>query len=268
MADSDESTVGYELEAEPTPPPLPGDVVVRNDAHDTITAACADLMLHAANCVRSFGDFHLALSGGSTPLPMYMRLMVDPLYRGFPWSRTHLWIVDERCVPLDHDSSNYRHIAEILGDHSDIPKANLHPIRADQPGAAEAYERELRQTLAWREKGQDRLDYALLGMGGDGHTASLFPHSPALEATDCLVVENDGPTVTPPPRITMTYTLLNATRFIGVLALGSGKADRLKMLMPDGVAASAQENPILGIAPIGGTLRWYLDGDACGPVSP
>jgi 6-phosphogluconolactonase len=246
----------------PTNPPraLPGTVVVRPTADDAIGAAATDLYLHALDCVRTFGDFHLALSGGSTPLPLYERLMLDPQFRELPWRRTHLWIVDERRVPFDDDRCNFKHIDEILVQHSGIPSEQVHPIFATAPDADVQYERTLRETLGWREKGHDRLDYALLGMGGDGHTASLFPHSPALEAgPDRLVVLNAGPAVTPPERVTMTWTLLNATRLIAVLVTGPSKRAMLARVAAGGDKADL---PILGIRPKAGVLKWYLDVEA------
>ncbi|HBS28352.1 MAG TPA: 6-phosphogluconolactonase [Phycisphaerales bacterium] len=259
-----DSHAGFRLEPEAPAPPtaLPGNAsVVRPDAEDLHFALGADLMTHAFNCVRAFGDFHLALSGGSTPLPFYRRLMVDPAFRAFPWARTHLWIVDERRVPMDDDRCNYTHIAGYLLDHSGLPESHAHPIRATEPDADRAYERELRDTLAWREKGHDRLDFVLLGMGADGHTASLFPRSPALRERERLVTVNSGPSVTPPDRVTMTYPLINAARFVAVLVTGESKKSTLTRVSAR--ASSPEELPILGVAPVGGVLRWYLDAGAC-----
>jgi 6-phosphogluconolactonase len=256
-----DSTVGYEIEADPQEPDLPGSVVLRRDVDDITYALGADLFIHANNCVRAFGDFHLALSGGSTPMPLYARLMTDPAFRTFPWNRTHLWIVDERRVEPDDDRLNYKHIHEYLADHSGMPRHNLHPMPVLEDDADVRYERELQQALAWREKGHDRLDFVLLGMGDDGHTASLFPRSPALDSGERLIAFNDGPSVTPPPRLTMTYRLINASRFIAVLVTGEKKAPTISRLAePD---ASPQNLPILGVKPVGGTLRWYLDHAAC-----
>ena len=100
------------LEPAPVPPRLPGRVVVGSGADEAIDALAAELLLHAVNCVRAFGDFQLALSGGSTPLPLYERLMYDPQYRELPWRRTHLWIVDERRVPFDDDRSEERRVGK------------------------------------------------------------------------------------------------------------------------------------------------------------
>lgn len=243
----------------PPTPRLPGAarVIAREDIDDTFTALAADLIIHASNCVRQFGDFHLALSGGSTPMPFYRRLMVDPAYRDFPWKRTHLWMVDERRVPPEDDRFNYKHINEILVEHSDIPKANAHPMEVLRTDADAAYEKELRAALSWREKGHDRLDFVLLGMGNDGHTASLFPNSPAIDVHDRLVVINSGPKVTPPDRVTMTYRTINAARFIAVLV--SGDAKRAKIAELAGGKSQVKDLPIAGIRPVGGELRWYTD---------
>jgi len=284
----------YEIDTPPKPPALPGSAVVRPNVDALVDAIAADMMVHAMNCVRSFGDFHLALSGGSTPLPLYKRLMYDPNYRGFPWARTHLWIVDERRVAFDDAKSNFRSISETIGDHSGIPPEQVHPIFAMADDADTAYETLLRETLAWREPGHDRLDYVLLGMGADAHTASLFPHSPALkqeleplrrasrgkqsgrvsidagvegdDAPPRLVRINAGENVTPPDRVTMTLHLINASRFIGVMVTGKGKRGTIEKLVatPRPVTPDViEELPILGLSPLGGTQRWYLDADAC-----
>lgn len=245
----------------PTPPALPGAVATRTEAEDLLESLASDLLAHAFNCVREFGDFHLALSGGHTPFPLYRLLMIDPRWRGFPWRRTHLWIVDERRVPFADPLSNWGQIEGLIVEHADIPREQAHPIEATEPDAAARYEAKLKETLAWREKGHDRLDFVLLGMGDNGHTASLFPNTAVLHERERLVADCDGPTVTP-PRVTMTYPLINAARFIAVLVTGAGKTSMLKR-----VAAgkdSADDLPILGIKPVGGELRWYLDGAACG----
>jgi 6-phosphogluconolactonase len=244
----------------PRKPDLPGTVVVRETGDELIDAAAADIFFQAANCVRAFGDFHLALSGGGTPEPLYRRLMYDPRYRDLPWKRTHLWIVDERRVPFTDERSNFKMIRETIVDHSDIPREQVHPMMALRETAAEDYEKELRSVLEWREKGHDRLDYVLLGIGGDGHTASLFPGSPALKAEGFVAV-NEGPTVTPPDRVTMTYNLINASRFIGVLVMGENKKPAVARV--EARREGPEELPIAGVSPIAGEMRWYLDREAC-----
>lgn len=272
----------YGVEQPPAAPRLPGTVVLREDQDAVIDAIAADVFMHASNCVRQFGDFHLALSGGSTPIPLYQRLMIDPAYRELPWARTHLWIVDERRVPFDDERSNYKMISEIIGEHSGIPPEQVHPIFAMADDADAQYERTLRETLGWRERGHDRLDCVVLGMGSDGHTASLFPDSPALleslHAIDDarrgggrapaepspLVRINSGPRVTPPDRVTMMLPLINASRLIAVLVTGKAKQPMIRRISESaGAPNAARELPILGVRPLAGEQRWYLDYEAC-----
>lgn len=242
-------------------PTLPGDVVLVEKVDELIDILAADLVVHAENCVRQFGDFHLALSGGKTPQPLYERLMYDPNCRRLPWRRTHLWLVDERCVSFDDPQSNFKVISETIVDHADIPQEQVHPIFAMSETADTDYEQELRETLAWREKGQDRLDYVLLGMGADGHTASLFPNSPAIHETQRLVRFNKA-NVKPVKRVTMTFPMINAARFISVLVTGPSKAQAIKRLAEG--RDSVDDLPIKGVSPINGELKWYLDAAACG----
>jgi 6-phosphogluconolactonase len=241
-------------------PKLPGRVVARADAEELVDALAFELTVHAQNCVRQFGDFHLALSGGRTPQPLYVRLMYDPRFRALPWKRTHLWMVDERCVPFEDERSNFARIREVIVDHSDIPPEQVHPMLAAQPGAAERYERELREALGWRQKGHDRLDFVLLGMGADGHTASIFPGSPALDAPDRLALDVPAPTTCAPhvPRCTLTLRTINAARFVAPFVCG---ADKHAMLMRVVAGANPGEVPIAGVRPAG-ELRWYVDGPA------
>jgi 6-phosphogluconolactonase len=243
-------------EGAPPPPSLPGTVVVREDVESVTESLATELLIHAHNCVRTFGDFHLALPGGRTPVPLYRRLMIDPKFRDLPWKRTHLWLVDEHPVPFDDERSNFKTINEFLGDHSDIPREQLHPIYALADDAADRYETELREVLLWREKGQDRLDYVLLGLGADGSVAGL---TATENGHDDRLVRHT------PSRTTMTRHLINASRFVAILVTGNHKADVIRAITePD---ASSEALPVLAISPVGGTLRWYLDAAAC-PTSP
>lgn len=255
----------------PRKPDLPGTVVVRPDAEEVIDALAADLMVQAMTCVRKFGSFQLALSGGSTPLPLYKRLMYDPLYRELPWRKTHLWIVDERRVSFSDDRSNYKHIDELIGQHADIPHDQVHPMMALAENADELYEKAMADVMMWRERGHDRLDFVVLGMGGDGHTASLFPRSPALMADLAsmkdesvprrMVRINAGANVTPPDRVTMTLPLLNAARFVAVMVTGEGKREMIGKI--ERRESAVEDLPIVGVQPRAGELRWYLDHAAC-----
>lgn len=244
------------------PPPLAGEVVAVPTADEVIDRVAADLLAQAEDCVRAFGDFHLALSGGRTPQPLYERLMYDPRFRMLPWRRTHLWFVEERCVPFDSPHSNCREISETIGDHSDIPPEQFHPLFAESATAEADYERQIREALEWREKGHDRLDFVLLTLGADGHVAGLFPNEPALEEKERWLRRTYCPDVTPGERVTMTLPFINAARFVGVMAVGMSKADAVNRLAHGD--DSPRDFPVKGIQPMAGGLMWYLDSAACG----
>lgn len=261
--DRTERSESYELEAQlPPAPALPGEVVVRREPDEVYDALASDMVAQAVDCVRRFGDFHLALSGGSTPQPLYERLMYDPNYRVLPWKHTHLWIVDERCVPFDDPASNFRMIRETIVEHADIPPEQVHPIPATSPNADLEYEKEIRQTLCWRDKGEDRLDFVLLGVGTDGHTASLFPGTEPLHETQRLVRFNKAPNAVPRDRVTMTFVPINGARFAAVLVIGAAKAAIIQQLATG--RDSVDELPIKGVHPVNGALKWFLDAAAAG----
>jgi len=211
------------------------------------------------------GEFHLALSGGSTPEPLYTRLLIDPDARVMPWDRTHLWLVDERRVPASDARSNFRMIRETIVEHTPVRRRHVHRVPVEAPAPAEAYEAELRRVFGQPEA-PPRLDFVLLGMGADGHTASLFPGSPALGERQRLVAENAGPAVTAPPRVTMTYPLLNEARILAVLVTGARKRAMLEAVTGAAAAGTADpaRMPITGIAPTRGRLDWFIDEEAGG----
>ena len=255
----------YEL-AEPSlvGPSLPGEVFVAKTTDKLIDLLAAELVVQALACQREFGDFELALSGGSTPQPLYDRLMYDPDCRKLPWRRTHLWFVDERCVPPDDERSNFRVIDETIVAHSDIPREQVHPIPALSETADVEYEAELRKVLEWRQRGQDRLDFVLLGMGADGHTASLFPHHEALSEGGRLVRCVEAASAEPPRRVTMTFPLINAARMVCVLVTGAAKAATIRRVVQG--SESIDDLPIMGIRPEHGQLKWFLDAAACDAI--
>jgi len=237
----------YAVEPEPAIPDLPGDVVVRPTLEDVLDPAAADLFVHATTCVRAFGDFHLAFSVGEPQLALAMRLMIDPAYRSLPWNRTHLWMICDTPVPTHDPRSRFAALAEILVDHAGIPARQIHEVPTG-PGAAAAYQRELQEALAWRERGQDRLDCAVLAVGDDGRpTGFAEPADGGLVGPATL----EGETA-----IAMTRTLINATRLISVFASGHERRAAVARMSEGDLGGFA------GISPIGGSLRWYLDQDA------
>ena len=248
---------------------LVGKREIEKDVDDLVDKLGEWLCGYAIQRVGEAGVFHLAVSGGSTPEKLYVRLMTDPRYRLMPWAKTHLWMVDDRCVPADDERSNQRMLNELLVEHSGIPRGQAHMMPVMEAGGAERYEAEMR---GWLDvEGVDgRLDCVLLGMGGDGHTASLFPQSPALGEGERWVVLNDGERVIEPrPRMTMTYPLINGARRIGVLVTGGGKREMLGRVSDAGVngEGDVMELPILGVTPTDDDteLTWWLDSAAaCG----
>jgi 6-phosphogluconolactonase len=194
------------------------------------------------------GEFHLGLSGGNTPRPVYR----DLARHRDAW---HEWIFsfgDERCVPPDSDQSNYRMAKEALFDHAPIPAENIIRIRgeADPAVAAKEYEDELRKRAAGHSF--YRHDLLLLGMGDDGHTASLFPGTDALKENSKWVVANFVPKFTT-YRVSLTYPVINAARHVCFLVNSEGKDAILAE-----VFSGKSNYPCAAVRPTEGNLTWIL----------
>lgn len=229
----------YELERPIAPPDLPGQVIVRDLDHDVIGALAADLLVHAHNCVRAFGDFHMCLTGDPSIEPVLLRLLTDPAHRDLPWRRTQLWLFSEHLG----SESEFDLIRETIAIHADLPSEQTHAIDAGHTNAADRYEQSMKETLAWREKGHDRLDYVLL-------TPASIPSGWAMTG------EGDALVRVYADRVACTKRLINASRFISVFAIGAGARDAI-------TESVDRRHAMASIAPVGGSLRWYLDRDAC-----
>lgn len=244
---------------------LPGSVHIAPNADRLYDDLGHMLLVTATGAVQSRGVFHLALSGGSTPEPFYMRLCIDPRFRLIPWAKTQLWQVDERRVPDDDDKRNMKMIRESLTEHIGIDPDQVHPMPVMENDPAFLYEKDLRGAfgLDGDVDGPPRLDLILLGMGDDCHTASLFPRSTANDVDDRWIVVNEGEHVTPPDRVTMTFPLINAARHVGVLVVGAKKHEPLQRVSRQRAIGPDRVNlPISAIDPAshgGGNLTWYLD---------
>ena len=243
---------------------LPGEVHVTPDADTLYDDLGLVFTSIAQEADEARGEFHIALSGGTTPWPFYQRLLIDTRFRSIPWERTHIWIVDERRVLEDDDLNNFKSMRGALLEDIPTPPAQIHPMMVMRDDPAGLYEAELRAVFGAADE-VPRMDFVLLGMGDDCHTASLFPNSDAIHVTDRWIVVNDGPSVTPPPRVTMTYPLLNAARQLAVLCIGSKKTDALRRVAKQSETGPDPVNvPITGIVPTDGVLTWYLDSEAAG----
>jgi 6-phosphogluconolactonase len=207
------------------------------------------------------GPFRLCLSGGSTPRTLYQRLAEPPYRDGFPWARTELFWGDERFVPPDDPLSNYRMVKAALLDHAPIQKANFYPVPTtgmEPEAAALAYDRLLKSLYGGDVLAEDRplFDVNLLGLGEDGHTASLFPDTAVLDERTRWAAAVIGAKAE--ARITLTYPALNASRQAAFLVTGEGKRAMLQRLIAgDAALPAARIDPM-------GSLMVFCDKAAAG----
>ena len=201
----------------------------------------------------------LVLSGGATPRRMYELLGSPPLAGQINWGAVHVFWGDERCVPPHSPESNYRMAREALLDRVGIPPGNIHRIEAELPPetAADRYEEEVRQAVPLDARRLPAFDVVLLGLGEDGHMASLFPYTPALDERERLVTSLYVQRLQA-HRITMTFPLLNNARDILFIVSGMGKAKILLSILTGG----GMTYPAQMIRPTHGTLLWMVDSDA------
>ena len=215
----------------------------------------------ASRAVAERGRFTLALSGGSTPRRLY-GLLADgkaPFRERVPWERTHVFFGDERHVPPDHPESNYGMARETLLTH--VPAASVHRIRGEEPDAAQAalaYERELREFFGVRapDAAPPQIDLVLLGLGPDGHTASLFPGTEGLEERRRWVVAVFVEKLRT-HRITLTFPVLNRAREVLFLVSGSDKAQALSRVFAR--ERGEDSPPAARVRPEAGELIWIVD---------
>lgn len=224
----------------------------------------------ATQAIRERGIFRVALSGGSTPRSMYAHLAKPPVSQAVDWSRVHVYWGDERMVPPSHTDSNYRMAHATLLSKVPIPESNMHRMRGElePPEAARLYEDGLRKTFhvlddaEGGEAGFPRFDLVVLGMGGDGHTASLFPNSDAVREKHHWVVPVHVNALGA-WRVTLTPPILNAAACAMFLVVGAEKAERLREVLqgpyrPDVLPAQV-------VRPQEGKLVWLID-DAAGAL--
>ena len=200
------------------------------------------------------------LSGGSTPKALYSKLASAPYHQAVRWEKVHLFWGDERCVPPDHQQSNYRMVKEALLDHIDLPPENIHRIPGEKPPdiAAQEYEQEVRKFVP-DAGGIPRFDITLSGIGDDGHTASLFPGTPVLEEQKKLVASVYVPDLKS-WRITLTFPVINNSKAILFLVKGASKAWIIGQVLNR--ESSGNRYPVQKINPKDGKKIWFLDKEA------
>ena len=237
-----------------------GRIVRIFDNPQAVAAAAAERIVELAHqAIAERKRFSLALSGGKTPEGVY-RILAERFATTLNWNQVHLWWGDERCVPWTDPNSNARMVSESLLKSIPIPPQNVHRVPTDLPPdqAASKYGSELR-----RFDPITPLDLTLLGMGADGHTASLFPGSPALTEDTRWVVSAKAPSGAPVEnRVTFTYPLLATSRHTLVLVTGSEKREVLRSVLEGNPAAKS----VFPIAEVRNdpTCEWYVDAAASG----
>jgi 6-phosphogluconolactonase len=233
------------------------DIVVVPDPEALAETAARMITETAGDAVQKKGRFTIALAGGATPRATYEALTREPLRNAMPWDRTWIFFGDERAVPPDHRESNYGMANEAL--LSKVPIAPEHVFRIsadaeDPEAAATEYAQTLARVFGTRRGELPRFDLILLGVGVDGHTASLFPGSPAVREVFRPVAAVHAAAAAIPQRVTLTLPVLNAAARVAFLAAGAEKAKAIKAVLHDRALLPAGM-----VRPADGVLQWILD---------
>jgi 6-phosphogluconolactonase len=239
------------------------DIIICHDADELARKAAEQFVSLAGAAIARSERFTVALSGGSTPRALYSLLASAEYRERIDWRGVHLFWGDERCVPPDHPESNYRMVQEALLSRINIPPANIHRMAGEKEPAeaATAYEDELRRFFQLTEGQVPRFDLILLGLGEDGHTASLFPGSAALEEKEHLVATAYVERLKA-HRLTITLPVINAAAQVSFLVSGESKSAILKALL--GRDSDAAQYPAGKINPPTGELTWFITQDTGG----
>ena len=244
------------------------------DAEAIAEYAAEEFVRLAKDAIWTRGVFHVALAGGSTPKRTYELLATLKYAKRVEWTSVQFYFGDERAVEADHDDSNFNMAQNALFETLPLHHSQLHRMageRSDLDGSALEYESTMERFFNLkRGQGLPRFDLVYLGMGKDGHTASLFPHTAGLEAEDRWVVANEVPQLNT-SRITITPNLINAARAVVVLVSGTDKAEALERVLEG--PFEPQEYPSQLIDPSDGEHVWLVDEAAAShlkkqPTSP
>ncbi len=231
------------------------------DAAAVCRAAAEEFVRAASEAIEARGRFAASLSGGSTPRGLYALLADDgeSFRRRVDWSRVHFFWGDERCVPSDHPESNYRMARESMLEKLSPPRENIHRIPTelvDPEKIAGSYETDLRRFFKPAAGEPPRFDLILLGMGPDGHTASLFPRTEALEDRGRLVAANWVEKLRA-HRVTLTLPVINNAHRVLFLVAGGDKAKALDAVLRG--PRRPEELPAQAVRPVNGEMRWFAD---------
>ncbi|MSP62185.1 MAG: 6-phosphogluconolactonase [Myxococcales bacterium] len=236
----------------------PGRSWVGDDSAAVADEAARQFVDAAREAIALRGRFVVALAGGSTPKALYERLARPPLCEGVEWRRVEVLFGDERSVPPNHPDSNYGMARRALLDQVPLDAKKIHRIEGEHADADHRYAQVMHRVFS---DGAPVFDLILLGMGPDGHTASLFPHTAALRERHLWVVKSRVDKLHT-DRFTLTVPVLNAARAVIIVACGAEKAPALRAIAahPD----EGEVHPVLLVQPHPGTLTWLLDRAAAG----
>ncbi len=229
-----------------------------------VARAFADHLVQRLN-EKKEGPFFWALSGGSTPKLLF-KILAEDYKEKIDWQRLHFFWGDERCVPHNDPESNYGEVKALLFDHVPVVQSQIHAVDTTKPPeeAAKAYGELMAQLMPHTADGLPILDLNMLGMGGDGHTASIFPANMNELLTDpriCAVATHPD---SGQKRVTMTGPVLNASNEVAFLITGNGKTQRTAQILNK--EHSAEKFPVAHIKPTSGKLVWFLDSAAADEV--
>lgn len=237
-----------------------------NDKEQLVRSFVKDFGHMCRKTIAERGEIHIALSGGNTPQAIFKALAVEYANAEF-WERTHLWWGDERLVPHDNPESNYGIAKNLLIDAILIPVQNVHPVQIfpELHKSVQAYSDEILRFVTRRSNTNwPEFDWNLMGIGTDGHTASLFPGSPALKDSESICVFARHPD-SGQPRVSFSLPLINHSKRISFVICGDGKAPIVKRLLED--ESASKDLPAAMVNPVSGELEWYTDVLAIGQVT-
>lgn len=229
-----------------------------------VARAFADYLIEQL-AAKKDGPFSLALSGGSTPKLLF-KLLAEDYREKIDWKRIHFFWGDERCVPHEDPESNFGEVKKLLFDHVPVVWSQVHAVETDlsPEAAARAYTETMLRILKHDEAGLPMIDVNMLGMGGDGHTASIFPANmeELLNSKEICAVATHPESGQ--KRVTMTGPVLNASAEVAFLITGNGKTQRVAQILNQ--EHGAEQFPTAHIKPTSGKLRWFLDEAAAAEV--
>jgi 6-phosphogluconolactonase len=236
---------------------MKGEIYIFNDKQELANRLASDFQRAVENSRNAGKRISIALSGGSTPRIFFERLALPPYLERVPWSHVNLFWGDERCVPPHDEQSNFKMANDTFISKVNIPDQNVHRIIGENPPEVEVlrYANEIQKNLP-SNHGFPEFDWIFLGMGTDGHTASLFPNAPTLKEMKSICVVAEHPE-TGQKRISLTLPVINNAKRVSLLAAGEEKAKVLKEILEKG--DSPLPYPASKINPENGVLEWYLD---------